>query len=71
MILLEKLTKEGIKFPVALPIANIMEVTPNMYEPTHSWVTYKSSEGTRPMVVVGTVEEIVDKIHAVKQSYMV
>ena len=60
MIILERFTQDGVKIPLALPISNITEVSPNAYQPTHSWIKYK---------VVGTVAEIVKQVRDTKQSY--
>jgi len=69
MILLEKFTQDGVKIPVALPINGIMEVTPNAYQPEHSWIKYSDGHSVRSMVVVGTVAELVQKVYNIKQSY--
>tara|TARA_B110000211_G_C14032297_1_gene532749 strand:+ start:503 stop:721 length:219 start_codon:yes stop_codon:yes gene_type:complete len=70
MILLEKFTQDGVKIPIALPINSIMEATPNAYQPDHSWIKYSDGQSVRSMVVVGTVEELVQRIHNIKRSYM-
>ena len=70
MILLEKFTQDGVKIPVALPINGIMEATPNAYHVAHSWIKYSDGQSVRSMVVVGTVEELVQRIHNIKRSYM-
>ena len=67
MIIFERYTKDGVKIPIAIPISNIMEVSPNAYQAEHSWIKYNDGTTMRPMVVVGTVEEIVQRV---KQSYM-
>jgi hypothetical protein len=69
MILLEKFTQDGVKIPVALPINNIIEVTPNAYQCENSWVKYHDGVSPRSMVVVGTVAEVMQRVHSVKQSY--
>jgi hypothetical protein len=63
MILLEKFTQDGVKIPVALPINSILEVTPNAYQPEHSWIKYSDGQSVRSMVVVGTVEQLVQKVY--------
>ena len=70
MIILERFTQDGVKIPLALPISNIMEVSPNAYQAEHSWIKYKDGDSTRSMVVVGTVAEIVQQVRETKQSYM-
>ena len=70
MIILERFTQDGVKIPLALPISNIMEVSPNAYLAEHSWIKYKDGDSTRSMVVVGTVAEIVQQVRDTKQSYM-
>ena len=70
MIILERFTQDGVKIPLALPISNIMEVSPNAYQAEHSWIKYKDGESIRSMVVVGTVAEIVQQVRETKQSYM-
>jgi hypothetical protein len=70
MIVLNKFTQDGVKISVALPIASIIEITPNAYQCEHSWIKYHDGESPRSMVVEGTVAAIVEKIHLVKQSYM-
>lgn len=69
MIILERFTQDGVKIPLALPINNIMEVSPNAYQAEHSWIKYKEGESVRSMVVVGTVAEIAHKVNRIKQSY--
>jgi hypothetical protein len=69
MIIFERFTQDGVKIPLALPISNITEVSPNAYQPTHSWIKYKDGESIRSMVVVGTVAEIVKQVRDTKQSY--
>ena len=69
MILLEKFTQDGVKIPIALPINSIMEVTPNAYQPEHSWIKYSDGQSVRSMVVVGTVAQLVQKVYNIKQSY--
>jgi len=70
MIILERFTQDGVKIPLALPINNITEISPNAYQPTHSWIKYKEGNSTRSMVVIGTVAEIVQQVRDTKQSYM-
>jgi len=70
MIILERFTQDGVKIPLALPISSITEISPNAYQPTHSWIKYKEGNSTRSMVVIGTVAEIVQQVRDTKQSYM-
>jgi len=70
MILFERFTQDGVKIAAALPISGITEVSPNAYQLEHSWIKYHDGITIRSMVVVGTVDEIVQRIHNIKQSYM-
>lgn len=70
MIILERFTQDGVKIPLALPISNIMEVSPNAYQAEHSWIKYNDGATIRSMVVIGTVAEIVQQVRDTKQSYM-
>ena len=68
MLVFTRITKEGAKGQLGVPVTNICEITPNTEADNRCWLRYWIGDQVRSAVVEGTVEELAKRVSMLRST---